>query len=282
MSNSHFYIQRNTHSESIFHLDLRKNLPKYASYLKFLAILYVILYLVLKILSHLGVFETYISILMYQQYAFIVVFFVSIIIAGIINLKYNRSQSIIYLLAYGSLLLIPVFIIILEFIFLSFGAYNIDFSALFENGYMIGSTLEIIFFTIGVTRYIRKIDYERLKLNEDLKNQKIKSKQKIEELKSIVEKDHIILKDKTKVYISELVYIKADDHYLKLYMNNDKEYFVRGKLSQIKNELPSNFKQCHRSYIVNINFIKQTNKDYILLINKEEIPLSRTYKRKMN
>ena len=216
---------------------------------------------------------------MYQQYAFIVVFFISIIAAGIANIRYNRSQSILYLMAYGSLLLIPMSAIILEFIFLSLGAYNIDFGSMYESAYMIGSTFEILFFTVGVTNYIRRIDYERIKLRDDLMDEKIQSKRKIEELKKIVEKDHIILKDRTKVYISDLIYIKADDHYLKLFLVNGKEHFVRGKLSQIKQELPTNFRQSHRSYIVNVNFIKQVNSDYIVLINKGEVPLSRTYKK---
>ena len=104
--------------------------------------------------------------------------------------------------------------------------------------------------------------------------------QKLDELKQIVVKNHIVLKDKTKVYISDLMYIKSDDHYLEIMTQDDKKHTVRGKLSQIKEELPPNFIQCHRSYIVNSNFIKQIQSNSLTLINKSQIPLSRSYKDK--
>ena len=104
--------------------------------------------------------------------------------------------------------------------------------------------------------------------------------QKLDELKNIVIKNHIILKDKTKVYIADLMYVKSDDHYLNIYLSNGKNHFVRGKLSHIKEELPPNFIQCHRSYIVNSNFIKQVNGDSLILIDKTQLPLSRSYKDK--
>ncbi len=103
---------------------------------------------------------------------------------------------------------------------------------------------------------------------------------KLDEIKKIVVKNHIVLKDKTKVYISDLMYIKSEDHYLNIFLSDDKNHFVRGKLSQIKTELPPNFIQCHRSYIVNSNFIKQINGTFLVLMNKEQIPLSRSYKDK--
>ncbi|QHI37291.1 hypothetical protein IMCC3317_26700 [Kordia antarctica] len=102
--------------------------------------------------------------------------------------------------------------------------------------------------------------------------------EKIEELKGIVIKNYIILKDKTKVYISDLMYIKSEDHFIKLFLNNGKSHFVRGKISQIKEELPPNFIQSHRSYIINSNYIKQINGNHITLIDKTEIPLSRLHK----
>lgn len=113
-----------------------------------------------------------------------------------------------------------------------------------------------------------------------LEEEQSETLQRLDELKSIVIKNHIILKDKTKVYISDLIYIKSDDHYLEVFMQDGKSHIVRGKLSQVKEELPPNFIQCHRSFIVNSNFIKQVNSASLMLINKEQIPLSRSYKNK--
>ncbi len=111
-----------------------------------------------------------------------------------------------------------------------------------------------------------------------LEEEQSQTLQKLDELKSIVIKNHIVLKDKTKVYVSDLMYIKSDDHYLEIITQDAKKHTVRGKLSDIKEELPPNFIQCHRSYIVNSNFIKQTNSSRIILINKEQIPLSRSFR----
>ncbi len=118
------------------------------------------------------------------------------------------------------------------------------------------------------------------KRSEELSEEKSETIKKIDELKNIIIKNHIVLKDKTKVYIADLMYIKSDDHYLNIFTSDAKSHFVRGKLKQIKEELPPNFIQCHRSYVVNANFIKQVNKDSLTLISKDSIPLSRSYKDK--
>ncbi len=112
-----------------------------------------------------------------------------------------------------------------------------------------------------------------------LEEEKSETLQKLDELKEVVIKNHIVLKDKTKVYIADLLYVKADDHYLHIFTSEGKNHFVRGKLSQIKQELPPNFIQCHRSYIVNTNFIKRINKESLTLISKDTIPLSRSFKK---
>jgi len=116
------------------------------------------------------------------------------------------------------------------------------------------------------------------KKNQSLEKEKSDTLKKLDEIQKIVIKNHIVLKDKTKIYISDLMYIKADDHYLKIHIANNKTHLVRGKLKQIKEELPPNFIRCHRSYIVNTNFIKQINATSLILINQEILPISRSYK----
>ncbi len=113
------------------------------------------------------------------------------------------------------------------------------------------------------------------------KNLEVKHEQVIEEIKSIkklVIQDRIVLKNKVHVLLDELIYIKAEDHYLALHTVNKKE-FIRGKISSILKELPPNFVRSHRSYIVNKNhLVKVDNKGIILKENKEIPPPSRTYK----
>ena len=55
--------------------------------------------------------------------------------------------------------------------------------------------------------------------------------------------------------------------------------FVRGKISEIVNELPPNFVQTHRSYIVNRNLINSQTGNSVFLEGKIEIPLSRNFKK---
>lgn len=148
-------------------------------------------------------------------------------------------------------------------------------SKLQKNFYTILPILGIVTAILAITFLL----YRRYKnRNIKLEDEKSETLQKLDELKNIVIKNHIILKDKTKVYISDLMYIKSEDHYLKIFTSDGKNHFVRGKLSSIKEELPPNFIQCHRSYIVNSNFIKRANSDTIFLIDKTQIPLSRSFK----
>lgn len=100
----------------------------------------------------------------------------------------------------------------------------------------------------------------------------------IKAIKELIIKDHIILKNKAKILLDELIYIKAEDHYLALHTANKKE-FVRGKVIDIIQQLPPNFARCHRSYIVNKNYVDSTSRDEVKLQNGVFIPLSRTYKK---
>ncbi len=124
--------------------------------------------------------------------------------------------------------------------------------------------------------------YKRYKKKSNiLEEEQSETLQKLDELKSIVIKNHIVLKDKTKIYVSDLMYIKSDDHYLEIFTQGDKSYTVRGKLSQIKKELPPNFIQCHRSYIINKNFhIQKPKHNRIIMKDGKEIPISRRNKNK--
>lgn len=102
--------------------------------------------------------------------------------------------------------------------------------------------------------------------------------EELRKLRTLVEKENIILKDKTKINLDQLVYIKADDHYLSVHTIDGKNHFVRGKLTAIILELPDNFVKCHRSYIVNTNYIKQRQSKFLLMSDHSEIPISRSFK----
>ena len=143
----------------------------------------------------------------------------------------------------------------------------------------------IIFFIFLLALYSfvrwKRIDYFNKNLAVEKANLEVEHYQTIQQLekvKQLVIEDHIILKNKAKVYLQDLIYIKAEDHYLQLITTTNKE-FVRGKISEILTELPPNFAQTHRSYIVNKNFVHSIQSQFLILHNKTEIPLSRNFKR---
>lgn len=127
----------------------------------------------------------------------------------------------------------------------------------------------------------KKVDLKKQKLaqeNESLQVEHSQTILELEKVKQLIVEDHIVLKNKAKIYINELLYIKAEDHYLQLVTSKKKE-FVRGKISEIIKELPPNFIQVHRSYIVNKNLIISSNSNFVILEGKIEIPLSRSFKK---
>lgn len=139
-----------------------------------------------------------------------------------------------------------------------------------------------ITFLLALYSYVRwkKEDKRKKYLENEKSKLEIQHSQTIEELektKQLVIEDHIVLKNKSKVYLEELIFIKAEDHYLQLITKRKKE-FVRGKLSEIIIQLPPNFVKCHRSFIVNKNEVKQLLKNEVVLSNGAVIPYSRGFK----
>jgi tetratricopeptide (TPR) repeat protein len=159
----------------------------------------------------------------------------------------------------------------------------------FAQNKIVYGILIFLVFLLALYSFVRwkKSDYNRKKiLNEKQKieQQKSVAEEKhfsvLEELtsvKKLVSEDHIVLKNNAKVYLNELVYIKSEDHYLEVFTKTKKE-FLRGTIAEILLQLPPNFAQTHRSYIVNKNFIHATNVSNIVLSIDISIPLTRKFK----
>ncbi|RWW92338.1 LytR/AlgR family response regulator transcription factor [Flavobacterium cerinum] len=145
------------------------------------------------------------------------------------------------------------------------------------------SILLFLVFLLALYSFIRwkKIDYNKKRLEAEKKDIEIehtKTVEQLEKVKQLVIEDHLILKNKSKIYLDKLIYIKAEDHYLNLVSTDGKRNFIRGKLSHLVTELPPNFVKCHRSYVVNKNYIKSVSSKTLLLTNFEEVPVSRSFK----
>jgi hypothetical protein len=165
-----------------------------------------------------------------------------------------------------------------------------EFKDKFYKNRLVFGILLFLVFLLALYSFVRwkKIDHRKKRLEEEkLKMQEekyeieeihSKTVEELEKVKNIVTEGSITLKDKTKLYLNDLMYIKAEDHYLHAFVNDGKNHLVRGKLSQILLELPPNFAKCHRSYIVNTNYIQSVHQGFVILKNKDEIPVSRGFK----
>lgn len=70
--------------------------------------------------------------------------------------------------------------------------------------------------------------------------------------------------NKTSVQVKELVYIKASDVYCELYTFDGKVQIRRKSLTRFEEELAKDgFIRVHKSYLVNMHFIKKIDNDII-------------------
>ena len=92
--------------------------------------------------------------------------------------------------------------------------------------------------------------------------------------------DFIFLKKKSlyhKVKIEDILYIKADNIYIEIYIKNDQKFLMRNSLKEFINKLPSIFFKCNKSYIINSNEIDSFNMNYVF-INNTQISVSKEFK----
>ena len=78
----------------------------------------------------------------------------------------------------------------------------------------------------------------------------------------------------------DIVYINSEDHYVYIHTRRN-EYYTRRKLTEFEQELIGyDFVRCHRSYIVNLKYVKKIDLafDQLILINGIKLEMSRLYK----
>ena len=142
----------------------------------------------------------------------------------------------------------------------------------------------IIIFITGLDDYVfdgynvSAFNYLLKPINEDkIFSVLDKVKEKLEKDKK--DKNFLILskgKNIFKIDCDDIYYVIAFDHYIDIHDKNNIYTFNR-KISELENLLPSqNFVRCHRSYIVNIKYVKSINKNSLILENDIKIPISKT------
>ena len=129
---------------------------------------------------------------------------------------------------------------------------------------------------IRLNRFIKAVN--KAKEIHDLKNQEIQPAITTTESKPDLDYTYVLADRKyTKLFYSDIMYIEGMKDYVIIYTSNNK-IMPAMNLKTIMNQLPSSiFARVNKSYIVNVNFIKSVDTDFITL-EKKEISLGRTYK----
>ncbi len=106
-------------------------------------------------------------------------------------------------------------------------------------------------------------------------------------VKGIITKEpkHLIIKssgEKKKINYNEIYYIESMGHYVTIHLENEKLIW-KNNLKDVYIILGKNgFISVHRSYLVNLRHIEEISKEYCILSNKEEIPISRNSYKTVN
>ncbi|EET88590.1 response regulator receiver protein [Clostridium carboxidivorans P7] len=98
-------------------------------------------------------------------------------------------------------------------------------------------------------------------------------------LESVDKSDKFIIaktiSQKTKIFLKDIMYIESEKRKLKIHTTYDIiEYYY--KLYDIEQELSGDdFFRCHKSYIVNLNYVYSYDNTFITLKNLEKIYVSK-------
>lgn len=103
-----------------------------------------------------------------------------------------------------------------------------------------------------------------------------------EMLDSFFKKNTLISLDSraTKVHIpiDSIIYIESREHQLSIHSKKD-IYYDSSSLSNFLSKLSNiNFVQIHKSYIINLDYLKGINKSEVLLFENTRLPIGRKYK----
>lgn len=78
---------------------------------------------------------------------------------------------------------------------------------------------------------------------------------------------------------NQIEFLQSDRGYVYIHTNKGVEYYcvyLKDLLQRINSNL---FIQIHRSYVVNLTYVKSFTSQFVILLDNKEIPLSRTYKK---
>ena len=86
-----------------------------------------------------------------------------------------------------------------------------------------------------------------------------------------------------KIMLADIKYIEGMSEYLKIYTDNDpKPVITLLSMKKMEERLPASFMRIHRSYIVNLDKIKEVNKNRVIMDADTYLPIGDLYKEHFN
>lgn len=77
-----------------------------------------------------------------------------------------------------------------------------------------------------------------------------------------------------KVKVCDIIYIEGMNEYLKIHQVGNSPFLTHTTFKQIKECLPDNFIQVHRSYVVNMNHVNEVERSVVLMSDGTRISIS--------
>lgn len=77
------------------------------------------------------------------------------------------------------------------------------------------------------------------------------------------------------IKLTDIVYVESFGHYISIYTIDKKEYTVKIGINKFAEELNNNFIIPHRSYIVNLKYVKSISKNSVVLDDNKDIPMAK-------
>ncbi|MCF0148274.1 MAG: response regulator transcription factor [Clostridium sp.] len=127
-------------------------------------------------------------------------------------------------------------------------------------------------YQVNATNYlIKPINKENLYTSLNTAFNNFKMYKKIANSILIKESENIV-----RLNLNDIIYCESSEHYV--YMHTKKKFYkIKKKISDLEKEIKkSYFVRCHRSFIVNINFIKSICNQNVILTNDTIIPISKS------
>lgn len=249
------------------------------------------IYIFLSLFSPLNIKEISISISFLRFYTSVIIvsnlFILFFVVARLFpNFFNNRSWTVakhfITIIAIITLSSIAIWMLVNHYLIDN----NISFFKMLKNSFLIGSIPTLVYIYLDEKYHFKKYK----KSSEEINTQKTVNKttsNKIKNKKVIIFSSNN--KESINFKINDLVYITSESNYACFFIKKDneiKEQILRLPLKTVENSL-NNFShifRCHKSYIVNTNYVDTISgnaRGYYFKINniKFDIPISRKIKK---